>query len=144
MRITASDIAAVVAAGLALTLPVTGALARDLPVHDHQGQITYITGGVGSTEAAAIEHVAKYFPLELKFMAHGTPWNEHPGSVTVRIKDTAHQRMLLNVKPDGPYLLAKLPAGIYIISAERNGRVENRDVHVSANEHQRVVFDWQL
>ena len=62
--------------------------------------------------------------------------------VTVRIKD-AHDKMVLNVKSDGPFLLAKMPAGKYTVSAERNHKVEHRQIEISAKEHRRVVFEWQ-
>jgi hypothetical protein len=35
------------------------------------------------------------------------------------------------------------PQGKYTISAERNGKVEHRQIEISATDHRRVVFEWQ-
>ena len=104
--------------------------------------MTYLSGGVGQKEADAIKHVAKYYPLELEFLQKAKPKDEYLADVKIRIKD-AHEKMVLNVTSDGPFLLAKLPAGKYTVSAERNGKVENHTVQIAAKEHRRVVFEWQ-
>jgi len=51
--------------------------------------------------------------------------------------------MVLNITSGGPFLLAKLPAGTYTVSAEHNHDVKNHEVHIVAKEHRRVVFEWQ-
>ena len=143
MKSKTSVITTVIAvSGLTLTLNATGATESQLPAKQKMGEVTYIMGGVGQTEAAAIEHVAKYYPLELEFLQKAKSKNEYLSDVQVRIKD-AHDKMVLNVNADGPFLLAKIPAGKYTVSAERNGRVEHRQVEITAKDHRRVVFEWQ-
>jgi len=143
MKTRSSLIATAIAvSGLTLTLNAIGAPASHAPATHKQGEVTYITGGVGQTEADAIKHVAKYYPLELEFLLKAKPKDEYLSDVKVRIKD-AHDRMVLNLTADGPFLLAKMPAGKYTVSAERNGKVENRQIEIAAKEHRRVVFEWR-
>ena len=142
MKIRTSVIATAIAvSGLTLALNAAAMPASHVPATHKEGQLTYIMGGVGQTEADAIKHVAKYYPLELEFLLKARPKDEYLSDVTVRIKD-AHDRMVLNVKADGPFLLAKMPAGKYTVSAERNHKVEHRQIDIVAKDHRRVVFEW--
>ena len=133
---------AIAVSGMTLTLNAIGGTDSHLPAAQKAGEVTYIMGGIGQTEADAIKHAAKYYSLELEFLLKAKPKAEYLSNVQVRIKD-AHDRMVLNVNADGPYLLAKMPAGKYTISAERNGKVEHRQIEISATDHRRVVFEWQ-
>ena len=133
---------AIAVSGMTLTLNAIGGTDSHLPAAQKAGEVTYIIGGIGQTEADAIKHAAKYYPLELEFLLKAKPKAEYLSNVQVRIKD-AHDKMVLNVNADGPYLLAKMPAGKYTISAERNGKVEHRQIEISAKDHRRVVFEWQ-
>lgn len=143
MKTRASVIATAIAvSGLTLALNAIGAPASHMPATHKQGEVTYISGGVGQAEADAIKHVAKYYPLELEFLLKAKPKDEYLSAVNVRIKD-AQDKMVLNIKADGPFLLAKMPAGKYTVSAEREGKVEHRQIEIAAKEHRRVVFEWQ-
>jgi len=133
---------AIAVSGLALSLGASGAPTMNLPATHKEGHITYLTGGVGQEEANAIKHVAKNYPLELEFLLKAKPKDEYVSDVKVRIKD-AHDKMVLDIAGDGPFLLAKMPAGKYTVSAERNGKVEHRQIEIAAKEHRRVVFEWQ-
>ncbi|MGH8550518.1 MAG: carboxypeptidase-like regulatory domain-containing protein [Methylococcales bacterium] len=134
--------AAIAASGLTLALNAIGAPDRYLPETHKQGEVTYIAGGIGQAEADAIKHAAKFYPLELEFLLKAKPKDEYLADVNVRIKDT-HDNIVLNVTSDGPFLLAKMPAGKYTVSAEQNGRVEHREIVIAAKEHRRIVFEWQ-
>jgi len=143
MKSRASVIATAIAvSGLTLALNAAGAPATHMPATHKQGDVTYITGGVGQTEAEAIKHIARYYPLELEFLLKAEPKDEYLADVKVRIKD-ARDKMVLNVTADGPFLLAKMPAGKYTVSAERNGKGEHRQIEIAAKEHRRVVFEWR-
>ena len=137
----ASMLAAAIAVG-GMTLHAIAAPEGQVPAAQTQGEVSYITGGVGKAEADAMKHVARYYPLALEFVLKAKPQDEYLSKVKVRIKD-AHDRMVLDVTSDGPFLLAKMPAGKYTVSAERNGKVEHRQVEIAANEHRRIVFEWQ-
>jgi hypothetical protein len=134
--------AAIAVSGLTFALNAMATPASHLPATHTQGEITYLSGGIGQTEADAIKHVARHYPLELEFLHKAKPKDEYLADVKVQIKD-AHDRMVLDVTADGPFLLAKMPAGKYAVSAERNGKVEHREIEIGAKEHRRVVFEWQ-
>ena len=133
---------AIAISGMTLALNAIGAPDSHMPAPHKQGDVTYITGGVGQTEADAIKHVAKYYPLELEFLLKAKPRDEYLAGVKVRIKDM-HNKMVLNITSNGPFLLAKLPEGKYAVSAERNHDLMKREVYIVTKEHRRVVFEWQ-
>ena len=51
---------AIAVSGLTLALNAMGAPAGRVPATHKQGEVTYISGGVGQAEADAIKHVAKW------------------------------------------------------------------------------------
>ena len=135
---------AIAISGLTLALNAVAAPSTSsagLPAPQNAGEVTYITGGAGKSEADAIRHVARYYPLEVEFLLKAQPKSGQLSDIKVRIKD-ANDKTILNVTADGPLLLAKMPAGKYTISAERNRKVEHRQFSIAANDHQRVVFEW--
>jgi hypothetical protein len=134
--------AAIAASSLTLALNAIGAPAGGVPAAQMQGEVTYLSGGIGLTEANAIKHVAKNYPLELVFVAKAKPKDEYLADIKVQIKD-AHDKMVLSTTSEGPFLLAKMPAGKYTISADHDGKVEHRRIVLAAKEHRRVVFEWR-
>ncbi|MGP1677712.1 MAG: carboxypeptidase-like regulatory domain-containing protein [Burkholderiales bacterium] len=107
-----------------------------------QGEVSYLSGGIGQTEASAIKHAAKRYPLELEFVLKAKPKDEYLANVKVKIED-AHDKVVLDATADGPFLLAKMPAGKYTVTADRDGKIEQRQVEIAAKEHRRVVFEWK-
>lgn len=143
MKAKASLIAVTIAAsGLAFAVNAVAAPLSALPATQKQGEISYLSGGIGLTEANAIKHVAKRYPLELEFVLKAKPKDEYLADVKVNIKD-AHDKVVLDTTADGPFLLAQMPAGKYTISADRDGKVEHRRIEIAAKEHQRLVFAWK-
>lgn len=143
MKAKASLIAVTIAAsGLAFAVNAVAAPLSALPATQKQGEISYLSGGIGLTEANAIKHVAKRYPLELEFVLKAKPKDEYLADVKVNIKD-AHGKVVLDTTADGPFLLAQMPAGKYTISADRDGKVEHRRIEIAAKEHQRLVFAWK-
>jgi hypothetical protein len=132
--------AAIAASGLALSLNAFAAPASYLPPTHRQGDVSYLSGGIGINESDAIKHVAKAYPLELEFVLKAKPKAEYLANIKVQIEN-AHDKTMLKTT-SGPFLLAKLPAGKYMISANRDGKVIHRQVEVAASGHQRVVFEW--
>jgi hypothetical protein len=122
-------------------LPAAAAPANALPAAHMKGEISYVTGGVGQDQAAAMMHAAKNYPLELEFVKRAKPRDEYLADIKVQIMDQ-HDRTMLDTTADGPFLLAKLPAGKYTISAADGNKIEKRTVEVAGKEHRRVVFVW--
>ena len=143
MKSTASIITASIAvSGLAFAAGAFGAAMNDLPMLHTHGEVSYLSGGIGLTEANAIKRVAKSYPLELEFVQSAKPKDMYLADVEVRIRD-AQGKTVLDATSDGPFLLAKLPAGKYSVRADRDGRPEQRQIEVAAKGHQHIVFAWK-
>jgi len=136
MKIDSKNVAA------ALCLGLTGAVfaAGDLPPQRAFGGVSYITGGIGLDESAAIRAAAKDFTLFLLFAQ--TKRGEYLSDVKVCITDKDGKTALEAVS-DGPMLLARLPVGAYAVSAEYDGKVLKRAVRVEAKGATRVGFVWK-
>jgi hypothetical protein len=131
--------AALLAAGA--TTAVAGAATGALPEAHTQGKTTYVTGGIGEKEANAMKHAAGQYPLALQFVQKAKPRDEYLAGVKVTVWN-ARKDKVLDVTSEGPYLLAKLPAGTYTIAADHRGKVERRTVTVEPKTPHTVVFEW--
>lgn len=134
--------AAIAAAGLAFSVNAAAAQMSHLPATQTQGDISYLSGGIGVTEAHAMEHAAKRYPLELEFVQKAKPKDEYLANIKVQVKD-AHDKVVLDTTANGPFLLAKMPAGKYAVSADHDGRVQHREIEITPREHRHVVFAWK-
>jgi len=92
-------------------------------------------------DAAALRHVARYYPLELEF-ARTAPGGRQLADVDVMIKDRSG-RMMLRAKVEGDLMLAQLPAGEYAVSATYNGVALQKSVTVEQGRHQKLDFAWK-
>ncbi len=112
------------------------------------GSVTYVSGGVGDSEAEAMRAIAKNYALEVIFIQKLKQREEFLAAVNVQIKDH-HDNLLLDIVTDGPYLLANLPAGHYQIIAQHNGVVKQQWLMIidSNNKnvtHKKVIFMWPI
>ena len=136
MQITRGIFAAALALGLA-----GAAFAQEgLPQARTFAGVSYITGGIGLDESTAIKAAEKDFTLSLLFAQYKR--GEYLSDVKVSIKDKAG-KTVLDAVSDGPMLLAKLPAGVYKISAEHDGSALSKTVRIGAKGVTRAVFVWQ-
>ena len=117
------------------------ALPRALPPEHTQGGVTYVSGGVGEEQTQAFESAASRYPLALEFAIKHAPRAEYTANVHVVVTDTQGTR-LLDTHSDGPFLLAKLPAGRYTVTAERHQQTLSRTVHVATHKPTHVMFLW--
>jgi hypothetical protein len=129
--------AALLASG---ALPAMSMVAPNLPAERMQGTITYLTGGIGSDESAAMIAARAQYPLALEFVQKAKPRDEYLGAVDVTIEDASGE--VLHATSDGPFLFARLPAGKYVVRAEDEGRVQTRHVSVTPGKPKHVVFEW--
>ncbi len=126
----------------ALALGLAGApFAQDgLPPMQTFGSVSYVTGGIGLDESTAIKAAEKDFALSLLFVQ--TRRGEYLSDVKVSIQDKAGKTVLEAVS-EGPMLLARLPAGVYKVSAEHKGNALVKTVRVDAKGVTRAAFVWQ-
>ncbi len=123
-------------------------LLLEAPAPVTVGSVTYVSGGVGDSEAEAMRAIAKNYSLEVVFIQKLKQREEFLAAVNVQIKDH-HHNLLLDITTDGPYLLANLPAGHYQIIAQYNGNIKQQWlVIVGSNNkkstHKKVVFWWPI
>lgn len=132
-------------AGLLAAAPAmaTGnyAAMSQLPPEQKQGNVTYLSGGIGHDAAAAMRKEESQFPLTLEFVKHAKPSAEHLTGVNVTIRDQQGKPVLIAVA-DGPFLLAKLPDGKYTVTADHNGQKKERNLVLAERKQEHVVFEW--
>ena len=123
--------------GWAIAVP---GYAAPLEQH-HSGSVVYITGGVGDSEIGEIKQMMRDYSLSMTFAERQNGNEVFLADVPVTIRNE-HGDSVLDVRTDGPYLLVKLPAGSYEISASHNGKTETRKVKVSDHSSVPVAFEW--
>jgi opacity protein-like surface antigen len=121
-----------------------GALAQSsMPPEQSQGNVRYVTGGIGKDESEAMKAAESNYAISLVFSVHRDGKAEYLANVPVTIRDTGGTTVF-SLSNDGPYLLVSLPAGSYEVSASHDGQVKSQHVTVGAGGHadHRVSFDW--
>ncbi|HXS53837.1 MAG TPA: hypothetical protein VN782_14980 [Usitatibacter sp.] len=113
-----------------------------LPAARHHGNLTYVTGGIGQDEARAMRREASRYPLELLFVARQGKHDDFLADMPVTIRN-AQGDTVFRGRSDGPYFLAKLPAGRYTVTSRDRGERVTRHVTVKDHGTQRVVFEWK-
>jgi hypothetical protein len=139
MKSTSRLLAGAIALGVTLPAWAGSAMDYTLPQAKTENGVTYMSGGVGKPEAAAMWQEARDYPLSMIFSAAKD--NEFLADVRVTIKDKAGKEMLSAVS-DGPIMLVKLPAGKYTVAAEAHGKTLQRIVQVPAKGDRQVSFHW--
>lgn len=126
------------AALLAATLAVNASAA---PTAITKGVATYISGGIGQDESSLIQQEAKNYPLELEFVIKASPKDEYAADVGVKVTD-ASNNVVLDAVSNGPFFLAKLPAGNYHLAVAKKGQVKDRKITITPGSHQHIMFEW--
>ncbi|MCK9394742.1 MAG: carboxypeptidase regulatory-like domain-containing protein [Methylobacter sp.] len=87
------------------------AAAEQSPIKPQtQGEVTFVSGGVGTDERNALQAMRDDYNLTLLFSVKGT--GEYVSDVKVRITDSSGNLVLESVS-DGPMLFAKLKPDRY-------------------------------
>ncbi len=117
--------------------------ADALPPMQTQGNIAWVSGGIGESQAKAFENASTRYPLTLEFIVKPDRKGakaEFTAAVPVKVTDK-HGKELLSATSQGPFMLLQLPHGRYSVIAERHGKKIERHVVVGQGHH-RVVFEW--
>lgn len=113
--------ATLIAALAALPLVLNGAPAGaqdSMPQPHTQGDVTWVSGGIGEQEMQYMEQIQGAYNLRLLFALQGSGQYLSDVRVTVRDEDGG---TVLTATADGPRLFAKLDPGTYRIVAESGG-----------------------
>lgn len=102
------------------------------------GGVSYVSGGVGTTSIDRLAALAKDFNLKLVFALKS---GDYVSDVRVTIANAAG-KTLVDATSDGPWFMAKLPAGSYHVVATYAGKAEKRAIAVGAEKIRTVDFRW--
>jgi hypothetical protein len=119
-----------------LSLPAFADPALPQPVH--QGNVTYISGGVGAGEQHALEADAHNYDLAIT-NANKTGDFTLNTALDIRAKNG---RDILQAADTGPLFYAKLPPGNYVIHATNEGQQRTREVKIAPNHTTDVHLVW--
>jgi hypothetical protein len=130
-------------AAMAASAAIPPAYLKNLPPEEHQGAIDYITGGKNVAEADSVKRAAQDFPLELVFVEKDGTRKEQIYDNPVVIRD-ALGNVVFAGRTDGPYFIAKLPAGQYTVTTHWDSWSFTKPVTIGSDpgDRQRVVFEW--
>lgn len=123
---------------------VGGALAQaatTLPPVHKMGSVEYLSGGIGLDESRAIESASRQWPLTLEFAAKDRQHADFLADVKVRVRD-ARGHDALEATSDGPFLVAKLPPGSYVVNATVGGKTLRENVVIKEHQPAKAVFFW--
>lgn len=133
---------AALAAALGLAVAGTAvAQAASLPAVQKNGNVEYMTGGIGKDRATAMEREAGHWPMALEFAVRDGKKADFAADVHVQVRNAEH-KVVLNTTSSGPFVLAKLEPGRYTVDATLAGKTLQREVTVSKGAHSRAMFEW--
>jgi hypothetical protein len=123
-------------------LSLLSACYAQLPKVQTQGNITYISGGIGEDEAAAMKAESKSWPLSIEFSEHLVSQDLWVAQVYLRILDSKG-KTLFDTTVDGPIFLGKVSPGSYELLATYQGVTKRRVIEIKQGQHIKESFNWQ-
>ena len=123
-------------------LSLLSACYAQLPKVQTQGDITYISGGIGEDEVKALKAESKSWPLSIEFSEHLVSQDLWVAQVYLRILDSKG-KTLFDTTVDGPMFLGKLPPGNYELLATYQGVTKRRAIEIKQGQHIKESFNWQ-
>ena len=140
MRAVLRDLGVALASVLGAAISVNAAYASNLPPERVNGVASYVSGGVSDGEAQRFQAAFKQYPLVVELYEHSGARDEYTADAEVRITDRKGMTVL-EQRADGPFMLVRLPAGDYTVSASLHGHsLPGHKVHVTDSGHAHSVF----
>jgi hypothetical protein len=122
----------------AIALPSGSMGYAPMSIQQQVGNVTYLTGGVGESDAAVMRAKAKDYLLELIFSQELQGQREEfIADAKVQIQDE-QQNIVLDIVSGGPFVLVNLPEGNYLVIVEFNGEVRQKKATVAVGKHQKI------
>lgn len=109
-----------------------------MPPIQHEGSVSYVSGGVGLDESTALKSAAHQWPLSLRFTG---PTADYLADVHVKIFGAGNDQVL-STDSKGPYMLVKLPPGRYTVHASYKDQEQTRAVTVTGKPGAHADFHW--
>lgn len=140
MKAVLRDLGVAFASVLGAAISVNAAQASNLPPERVNGVASYVSGGVSDGEAQRFQAAFKQYPLVVELYEHSGARDEYTADAEVRITDRKGMTVL-EQRADGPFMLVRLPAGDYTVSASLHGNsLPGHKVHVTDSGHAHSVF----
>lgn len=139
MKTSIRRVAALAAVGAAMFGMASVQAAAEPPMHKIDG-IETMSGGIGVGEAAAIQAQARNWPLTLEFAVRDHAKSNYAANVNVVVRN-AKGDTVLKTTAQGPFLLARLSPGQYMIQASLDGKTLQQKVTVG-HQPARHLFLW--
>ena len=100
--------------------------------------VSFVSGGVGVDSEERLKAREKEFNLKLVFtLVEGN----YLADIQVSLKDASGKTLVEDVA-DGPFFMAKLPAGAYSVTVGNNGQIQTRKVSVRVGGLRTEYFRW--
>ena len=127
-----------IALAVAIALSAGTAWADDMPEAHQQGDIVYISGGIGSGEVEALALVKKDYNLHI---TSTDSTGHYVGGSRMTISN-AKREMLIDIVAQGPLFYARLPNGRYTIESFNASASKKQSVSIANGKPARVHFTW--
>lgn len=125
--------------GAAIALIACAAVAEsNIPEAHQQGDIVYISGGIGTDETDAIESMKGDYNLNV---TSADRTGHFRGDTEIVISDMK-RNVLLDVTAQGPLFYAQLPKGRYVIEGISEDQSRKQTVSITGTKTARVHFSW--
>lgn len=109
-----------------------------LPDIQQQGDISFVTGGVGDEETAAMKSESGDYNLQIMNSDKDGHFADHRH---ITISDAKHNEVL--DADGGPLFYANLPKGHYTVQASSNRQNMSKKVTIGGNKPTLVHFVWK-
>ncbi len=109
-----------------------------LPDIQQQGEISFVTGGVGDEETAAMKSESGDYNLQIMNSDRDGHFADHRH---ITISDAKHNEVL--DADSGPLFYANLPKGRYTVDASSNHQNLTKKVTIGGNKPTVVHFIWK-
>jgi len=114
------------------------------PIQMSAQGIEYMCGGSGHDESAFMEMVAPRWAASFQFAINQRAGGDRSAvaGVRLRVRDAYNDFQLMDVRADGPYLLARLRPGTYTVEATLDGLTLIQRVTVLQGGAAHALFVW--
>jgi len=105
-----------------------------------EGDVHYMSGGVGQDEIQAMRNAAKPYNLKMEFNAAN---GEYMAVVKVILRD-GKGNIVLKTASDGPCLFVAVPSGMYKVDAEALDKTVIKSATITDKHGANLQFFWAL
>jgi len=122
---------------MAISSATFPAMAYQAPEVKHEGEITYVTGGIGERETEALRSVKKDYALRV---VNAGPKGAFSGTPHITISSFKGEELF--DADVGPLFYANLPKGQYKVAATVGEETKSRTVTIKSGKPADVRFVW--